>query len=167
VNWDAIGAIAETLGAIGVIASLAYVAGQIRQSREQMSQNTRAMKAGAYQQLHEFIGESANSLPSPEMELVRRGSDDFHQLDEQDAYRFGQWALRMVITLEGAHYQYRIGMLDEDRWRLFRSALQGYFTFPGFRRWWKVMEGGLINMLSPEFAALVEEILAEEPDRGE
>jgi hypothetical protein len=40
-NWDAIGAIAELLGAIGVIASLVYLATQIRQSREQMSQNTR------------------------------------------------------------------------------------------------------------------------------
>jgi hypothetical protein len=29
-NWDAIGAIAELLGAIGVIASLVYLAGQIR-----------------------------------------------------------------------------------------------------------------------------------------
>ena len=42
-NWDAIGAIAELLGAIGVIASLIYLATQIRQSREQMSQNTRAL----------------------------------------------------------------------------------------------------------------------------
>ena len=63
-NWDAIGAIAELLGAIGVIASLVYLAGQIRQSREQM-------RAATYQQLHEYIGESANSLPGPEMELVR------------------------------------------------------------------------------------------------
>ena len=35
-NWDAVGAIAELLGAIGVIASLVYLATQIRQSREQM-----------------------------------------------------------------------------------------------------------------------------------
>ena len=33
-NWDAIGAIAELLGAIGVIASLVYLARTIRQSRE-------------------------------------------------------------------------------------------------------------------------------------
>ena len=35
-NWDAIGAIAELLGAIGVIASLVYLGSQIRQSREQI-----------------------------------------------------------------------------------------------------------------------------------
>ena len=31
-NWDAIGAIAELLGAVGVIASLVYLASQIRQN---------------------------------------------------------------------------------------------------------------------------------------
>jgi hypothetical protein len=32
-NWEAVGAIAELLGAIGVIASLVYLAIQIRMSR--------------------------------------------------------------------------------------------------------------------------------------
>ena len=32
-NWEAIGAIAESLGAIGVIASLVYLASQIRDTR--------------------------------------------------------------------------------------------------------------------------------------
>ena len=40
-NWDAIGAIAELLGAVGVIASLVYLATQIRHSREQTERNTR------------------------------------------------------------------------------------------------------------------------------
>ena len=43
-NWDAIGAIAELLGAVGVIASLVYLAGQIRHSREQMSENTKNVR---------------------------------------------------------------------------------------------------------------------------
>ncbi len=50
-NWEAIGAIAELLGATGVIGSLVYLATQIRQSREQMRQNTVALRAAAYQQL--------------------------------------------------------------------------------------------------------------------
>jgi hypothetical protein len=41
-NWEAIGALAELVGAIGVIASLAYLASQIRQ-------NTHAMRGGAHE----------------------------------------------------------------------------------------------------------------------
>ena len=42
-NWEAIGAIAEAVGAAGVIASLVYLGTQIRS-------NTRAAKAAAYEQ---------------------------------------------------------------------------------------------------------------------
>ena len=44
-NWEAIGAVAELLADIGVIVSLVYLASQIRHSREQMRQNTRAVEA--------------------------------------------------------------------------------------------------------------------------
>jgi hypothetical protein len=57
-NWDAIGAIAELLGAVGVIASLVYLATQIRQSREQMGENTRALRAGTYQQFQRELRDS-------------------------------------------------------------------------------------------------------------
>ena len=39
-NWDAIGAIAELLGAVGVIVTLAYLA-------QQISQNTRTVRSSA------------------------------------------------------------------------------------------------------------------------
>ncbi len=61
-NWDAIGAIAETLGAVGVIASLVYLATQIRQSREQMVENTRAVQAGTYQDFQRNVDEVFNRL---------------------------------------------------------------------------------------------------------
>lgn len=44
-NWDALGAVAELLAAIGVVVSLVYPASQIRFSREQMVQNTKAIES--------------------------------------------------------------------------------------------------------------------------
>jgi hypothetical protein len=70
-NWDAIGAIAETLGAVGVIASLVYLATQIRRSREQTEQNTRALRAGAYQQFEEGLSERAMSqVTTPDLARI-------------------------------------------------------------------------------------------------
>jgi hypothetical protein len=74
------------------------------------------------------------------------------------------WANRVMISLENAHYQYRIGMLDEDRWRLYHAALRGNLGYPGFAHWWTETPPGVRNMLSPEFVALVEEILGEEAE---
>jgi hypothetical protein len=159
-NWDAIGAIAELLGAIGVIASLIYLATQIRQSREQM-------RAATYQQLQQQIRESFNwQSHSPEIEQATRlGMADFKQLSEEDAHRFYVWAGGLVMACENAYYQYRIGMLDEDRWRVQRSIVQGTFSAPGVAQWWR--SNPPIPDLSPEFVALVEEILGEESERAD
>jgi hypothetical protein len=163
-NWDAIGAIAESLGAIGVIASLVYLATQIRHSREQMDQNTRALRAAAYQQIHEHQGHTFTTLPHPDMDVARRGLEDFHQLSVEDAWRFNLWALHNVMNLESAHYQYRKGMLEESRWRVYSSNLRSFFRAPGVVAWWNTEPQR--PDLSPEFIALVEEILDEGPDHA-
>jgi hypothetical protein len=167
-NWDAIGAIAETLGAIGVIASLVYLATQIRHSRDQMSQNTQALRAGSYQQLHEHIHDSVTNAPKADLEMVRLGLQSFKSLSEADAFRFSFWVTGFVLNIEAAHYQYRMNMLDEDRWRLHLSSLRGFLGMPGFSECWRAtLSGGQSMDMSPDFVALVEEILGEEPDRGE
>ena len=105
-NWDAIGAVAELLGAIGVIASLVYLAGQIRDSREQMSQNTRAVRAGAYQQFQEQLQTTmVRVLSVPSLEgVVFRGMADPETLSEEEAGRFAWWLIGVFMVYENAHY---------------------------------------------------------------
>ena len=132
-NWDAIGAIAELLGAVGVIASLVYLAGQIRHSREQMNQNTRAIRANSYQQYVQSLGEVMHrGVDSPEMwQTVRSGMNDFAVLNEEDAFRFGWWMNGVAHAFENCHYQYRVGMLDEDRWQKHYADVRELFENPG------------------------------------
>ncbi len=66
-NWDAIGAIAELLGAVGVIASLIYLATQIRQSHEQMNQNTAALRTTSRQDIVSGYRTHARLLLEPGM----------------------------------------------------------------------------------------------------
>jgi len=164
-NWDAIGAIAETLGAVGVIASLVYLAGQIRHSREQMSQNTRAIRASTFQQFREEIREShSNTIPLSEARVIRLGMADPAQLNEDETYQFTFWMHSVMPVYENAYYLHRTGMLDDDRWEMQRVNLVQMFDNPGVVQFWR--SGGASSM-SPRFVALVEEILGEEPDRGE
>ena len=162
-NWDAIGAVAELLGAIGVIASLVYLAGQIRDSREQMSQNTRAVRAGAYQQLGgQLHATMVQALSVPSLEgVVFRGMADPETLSEEEGARFGWWLIGVFMVYENAHYQYRMGLLDEDRWRIHRSNLQTLLGTQGIRHWWATRSD---LMESPEFAVLVSEMLGKEPE---
>ena len=167
-NWDAIGAIAETLGAVGVIASLVYLAGQIRQSREQMRENTRAVRANGYQTFFQNLDEvTTRSSSSPEMQhAMRIGMADFDQLDEEGRYFFNNWIIGLLLAFENGHYQYRTGILEEDRWQILHPIIASAVVNPGVRKWWRQnqMEN---DFLGGDFTALVEEILAEENDRGE
>ena len=70
-----------------MIASLVYLATQIRHSRDQMSQNTRALRAGSYQQGFDTLQEAlmlASNGPALE-EAVRLGLRDSDYLSEEEA----------------------------------------------------------------------------------
>jgi hypothetical protein len=97
--------------------------------------------------------------------LVRQGYENVEQLDEDELFRFGLYVGGMMTEYDNAYYQYRVGLLDESRWRLTHSQLEFILQPPGVKRW--LLSGHIPGVLSPEFAALVDEILGEEPDRGE
>jgi hypothetical protein len=64
VNWDAIGAIAEIVGAVAVVVTLAYLAREVRQ-------NTRAGKAAAVNASHVSLRENRRStLASAELSTI-------------------------------------------------------------------------------------------------
>jgi len=123
----------ERYGAIGVIASLVYLAGQIRHSREQMSQNTRALRAATYQQFCEEIFHAYNSPVAVHglNQTIRSGMADFDQLDDVDALQFNFWAIGIMHSYDNAYYQYRVEMLDDDRWEIQRADLVGFVGLPG------------------------------------
>jgi hypothetical protein len=151
-----------------VIASLVYLATQIRHSREQMSQNTRALRAGAYQESHHQMSLTMQPLAlDPEMaRSVQRGMADLEQLPEEDVFRFGVWISGVLVAFENSHYQHRLGLLDDDRWEQYDIRLRAVMSPPGCAHWWRTSE--MTASSSPDFTALVEEILGDmEPDRGE
>jgi hypothetical protein len=98
VNWDAIGAIAELLGALGVIGSLVYLATQIRESREQMKENTRAARSTAYQEFEHSVSDRAMSqVTVPGLNrIINVGMSDPEQLDEEEARRFYVWIYSLM-----------------------------------------------------------------------
>jgi hypothetical protein len=158
-NWDAIGAIAELLGAIGVIASLVYLGRQIRDGQ-------RALRASSYQQFRQDIFQTMNrGMTEPRIaQATRSGMANLAELDEEDAYQFGFWAHGVMHSYDNAYYQYRMGMLDDERWEMHRADVASLFTDnPGVVQWWRHAIGR--SAFSAAFRALVEEILGEESER--
>ena len=54
-NWEAIGAVGEVGGAIAVVATLAYLAAQIRHSSESTLASTQFAIQAEYNRMHEVL----------------------------------------------------------------------------------------------------------------
>jgi hypothetical protein len=143
-NWEAIGAIGEVVGAAGVIASLIYLAAQIRQ-------NTRSVEAAAYQSVAEGLADAA-------FRLVGRGSSDP-----------GDGLLLFVGTIrryENLYFQVRRGHLRTEDVEGFITSLvavlrPGGTLFGGTDDIWPLAS----SMFHPEFVAFVEsEVLPRGPE---
>ncbi len=143
---------------------MVYLATQIRQSREQMERNTRATQGASFQQwddsLQGTVIEGVNLIPAVDS-LVRLGLADFEQLGEEDSFRFTFWMSSLMRRYDAAYYQHRTGMLDQGRWQLPRRDIASFLANPGVAQWWR---SEFDANLSPEFVALVEEILGEEAE---
>ena len=82
-NWDALGAIAEVLGAIGVIATLGYLALQIRQNTAAQSAATELEKSSAYSRFHSNIARSETLA-----DIWEKGFEDEASLTPHEKRRF-------------------------------------------------------------------------------
>lgn len=121
-DWEAIGAIGEILGAIGVIVTLGYLASQIRQ-------NTKATRSQSVQSLAES-GATMNAMIIEEPDVARvflAGMSDYRTLSTEDRlrYRFliGQW----LLAFEAVYIQHSMGTVDrhvfDSRMRLLEDWL--------------------------------------------
>jgi len=90
VNWEAIGAIAELVGATGVIIFLVYLAKQINANSDNVSQNTKVLLSNtdvaSNQITNELYGWQINS--SEVAELTLKGNASFQSLDSIEKYQY-------------------------------------------------------------------------------
>jgi hypothetical protein len=80
-NWEAIAAIAELLGALGVIASLVYLAGQVRSSANQARQT--AIQSVVNQMNKVWLDVAADK---GQADVWVRGSKGLSNLDDEKAW---------------------------------------------------------------------------------
>ena len=129
-NWEAIGAIGEGVGAIGVIASLAYLSVQIRQ-------NTNSIRAAAAREvLHEAQRFLRHLSSDPEFaELYRRGGADRSSLSEAERYRFDVFVMGAFRNGESLFIQSKRGILSDADWEGNRETLRLFLRRPGVKEW--------------------------------
>ncbi len=143
--------IAQVLGAIGVIASLIYVAIQIRN-------NARAVRAATYQQLSASLATMWMNLSNNDEQLKKmlRGGDDFEALNRFEKASFRMAMMGYLRIYENAWFQRSIGTLRAKDWQAISSDMESIFSMPGMRAAWPLIK----NRSGSDFAAHVDALVA-------
>ena len=117
-NWEAIGAIGEIVGAAGVIATLVYLAYQIRQNTTQLEQNTLAAKAAAQNASNEALRENRKAIfESLDMsEIYFRGNQKPEELDEVSLLRYRLIIMNVTEVMLEIYTQTLITGFSPETW---------------------------------------------------
>ena len=154
-DWEAVGAIGEVLGALAVVATLGYLAVQIRQ-------NTKAVRIQTYQAIMDSSNRLADSLASQNVdEVYRKGRKDPEGCTPEEWAQFKLIAGQVVNLYEGLYLHHQSGAIDDDffknRWTTFRRIMNQ----PGFRLMWTET---MAAYYASSFNSAVDSLLDKEPE---
>ena len=150
-NWNAIGAVGELLGALGVIVSLVYLATQLRASTQQARLDAaRAVQTELGALLRSF------SASPPLANAYARGVKGWDHLESEGEMMMLSSTfigfLRSYEELIGYRDQ---GLVDESAWISVDSLMKSIMSSKGFADWWSIRSG----WFSAEFQRHVEAAL--------
>ena len=144
-----LGNFGEFVGAIAVVATLAYLAVQIRQNTKSAKALTYSATATGWQEY--LMGQSQDDL-----DILIQLSGDHHELSHSQFLRAYYLYRAQFRRMENDFYQYRTGTFDEETWSAYvRSFEQDTFTTLGARAMWKLQS----NFFEPSFSACLDKIV--------
>ena len=156
-NWDAIAAVGEMMGAAGVILSLIYLALQIRKSDQTASSEAiRTVLDGPRDRVF-LQGYSDRELAT----LLADGLNDLDNLDLVDQRRLFWYLSEQLFQMQQVMELYSrklLSKLDYDAWVFYTASL---FRTPGGEKIWPQLEA----VITPNIINLVNKHLAACPDQ--
>ena len=152
-NWEAISAITELIGLVGIVVSLAYLSIQIRSSNRVASAQARQSMSEFVMSISTFRSEHADRYAKLESEV---------ELSEGDLL-FQFWGhMQMMSFGEAYFHQFKLGLMPEMHWQGFSSWIEGYVDSNGFSEFWEHERGSF----SDDYVAWVEERIARRDTRS-
>ena len=137
---DALGNVGEFIGALGVIASLFYLAVQVRRSMALARAQSQREISNLYAIHHVMI------LQPDQIEINRRGYKDFSALSKDEQARFHHLHSPLLQQCELVSRMHRQGLVEDDSYQGWRSLMLSILSTPGGRQWWPVAK----TLLGPD-----------------
>ena len=146
-NWEALGAIGEIVGAVVVVLTLGYLAVQMRQ-------NTRAVRVASFHQVADsFSAVSLAVVQDPTLvSLLMRVSVNPENLAREEHARLTFFLLTLFRRAESMFFHSEQGTLQRESWHGIRATLADGLSTSLTQRWWSENA----HRFNPAFRAYVE-----------
>lgn len=129
-DWGAIGAVAELLGAGGVIVSLVYLANQVRAASVLGQQEAARSVLAKLNATMEYLSSSHDKA-----DMWVRGSSGLANLgDEAEVVQFSAFLTTFFRTYEELYLYQKAGVQWD--WGGFEAQVRATLEAPGVREWW-------------------------------
>ena len=130
-NWEAIGAVGELVGAAAVFISIIYLAIQVRH-------NSTDVRSGGYQSAAQSaIQIIENFVESPERRRIFHAAlESYEELDSEEKLVAHLMFMQLIAYYEACYYQYLEGVVHKEVWDGRKRMMAIYFGLPGFSCWW-------------------------------
>jgi hypothetical protein len=143
-NWEALGAIANLLAAIGVIATLIYLSIQIRQ-------NTKAVRSSSIRNLVQSFSTTAQAAVENEyiIPLLLKASSE--ALTQEERARLHFWFIMTFRRFEGVYFQRDLGIVDAEVIDGFERSHMAILASKSAQQWWadskEIFNSGFVSYL--------------------
>lgn len=131
INWDAIGAMGELVGAVAVVATLIYLSVQLRQ-------NTRTVRVSSAQAVTEELQDMFSLLASDQelAEIFAKAGRD-SELSGANRVRYYTFNSNLLRVYENAFLQKQQNVIDEAHWSGMTRMMIDYTKMAAFPEYWQ------------------------------
>ncbi|MGI9628263.1 MAG: hypothetical protein ACR2QM_15625 [Longimicrobiales bacterium] len=129
-NWDAVGALAELMGAVGVIVTLIYLSRQVRDNTESIRRSTAHDALLSIARFNEFVASDPQLV-----DLFWRGTGEPDSLTEDEWHRFVSLASTLIRRFELLYLDHLGGALSDEIWTAQVQNIRTWMSSAGAKRW--------------------------------
>ena len=135
-DWDAVGAIGEIIGAAAVVITLVYLAAQVRAANRSVRTSVRD---SAFRQVQDWNNQLVSE---PDLPLIfQMGLEQSESLDEAQRTRFMHMAYSFIKLYENLYLHHVDGSLPDEAWEGTKTTFMVYIGRPGLRAYWEQRRG--------------------------
>ena len=149
-NWDAIGAIGEVVGALAVIFTIGYLARQIKDNSKEVRQSSIVAINDLVNDAYEPIYYNDRNI-----RIWVTGHQSPAELSEEDTVIFSLFMARLANVHLTSFSQYEYETLGSIEYQKYLSSLQSLLHSPGGQAWLNDMGGS--DLFTAETLATLEQ----------